>query len=110
MIKKIKQTLNSFETRGGFHIFFSTIFLRIVQVVLSVLIIRLLSKEEYGNLSYAFSITQLILPFSGAGLYISLLHFGSIHNGKDQQNQLFSYTLNRGFIYSALIVVLILLL
>ncbi|MDD3095523.1 MAG: polysaccharide biosynthesis protein, partial [Candidatus Marinimicrobia bacterium] len=68
-MNRIKETIKSFSDRGGLHIFISTIFLRIVQFVLGILIIRLLTKEDYGNLSFAFSITQLIVPFSGAGLY-----------------------------------------
>lgn len=102
---KIKQYLGSFSKRGGFHIFFSTIFLRIIQFVLGVLIIRLLSKDDYGNLSYALTITQLIIPFSGAGLYLSLLHFGSIQESIQKKVELFNFTLKRGFVYSILIMI-----
>lgn len=99
-------TIKSFNQRGGFHIFSSTILLRIIQFILGVLIIRLLSKDEYGNLSYALTITQLILPFSGAGLYLSLLHFGPIQDNLGQKVQLFNFTIRRGIFYSMFVMLL----
>ncbi|MEA2077162.1 MAG: polysaccharide biosynthesis C-terminal domain-containing protein [Candidatus Marinimicrobia bacterium] len=106
MISQVKKTFNAFRERGGFHIFLSTILLKIIQFVLGVLIIRLLTKEDYGNLSYAYTITQLIIPFSGAGLYLSLLHFGSIQNELKDKFKLFNFTLQRGFIYSLLVILI----
>jgi len=103
-MNKTKNTLIAFWKRGGVHIFSSTILLKIIQFVLGVLIIRLLTKEDYGNLSYAYTITQLIIPFSGAGLYLSLLHFGSIQNELKDKFKLFNFTLQRGFIYSLVII------
>ncbi len=103
MIKKLKQIFTSFGDRGGLHIFFSTIFLKVVQFVLGILIIRLLTKEDYGNLGYAFSITQLIIPFSGAGLYLSLLHFGGIQKNDLNKDKLFVHTIQHGFLYSLLL-------
>lgn len=107
MINKIKNTFLSFQQRGGFHIFLSTILLRIIQFVVGVFIIRLLSKEDYGNLSYALTITQLIIPFSGAGLYLSLLHFGPIQNEFENKIKLFKFSIQRGFFYSILLVLLV---
>jgi O-antigen/teichoic acid export membrane protein len=104
MINQVKNTFNSFQKRGGFHIFLSTILLRIIQFTLGVLIIRLLTKEDYGNLSYAYTITQLIIPFSGAGLYLSLLHFGPIQNELKDKYKLFNFTIQRGFIYSLIVI------
>jgi len=106
MLAIIKRTINSFHKRGGFHIFISTIFLRIIQFVLGVLIIRLLTKEDYGNLSYAITITQLIIPFSGAGLFLSLLHFGPIQNDLKDKVNLLNFTIRRGGIYSLIVIVL----
>ncbi len=105
---KIKNTIKSFEQRGGVHIFTSTILLRIIQFILGVLIIRLLSIEEYGNLSYALTLTQLIIPFSGAGLYLSLLHFGPIQNELTNKVKLFNFTIRRGFIYSLAVMLMML--
>jgi O-antigen/teichoic acid export membrane protein len=106
-LNKIKDTLKSFEQRGGIHIFVSTIFLKAIQFILGVLIIRLLTKEDYGNLSFAFSITQLIVPFSGAGLYLSLLHFGPVQKRPEDRLKLFTHTIQRGFTTSLVLMALI---
>ncbi len=106
MLANIKRMVNSFHERGGFHIFISTILLRIIQFVLGVLIIRLLTKEDYGNLSYALTITQLIIPFSGAGLFLSLLHFGPIQNKFENKVTLLNFTIRRGFLYSLVLIMI----
>lgn len=95
----------AFQKRGGVHIFSSTILLRIIQFILGILIIRLLSKEEYGNLSYALTLTQLIIPFSGAGLYLSLLHFGPIQTELKAKVELFNFSIQRGFLYSLIVMI-----
>lgn len=100
----------SFEQRGGIHIFFSTILLKVIQFILGILIIRLLTKENYGNLSFAFSITQLIVPFSGAGLYLSLLHFGPIQKSYEDKIKLFAHTMQRGLFASLALMALVVLL
>lgn len=110
MFKPVKDAFRSFEQRGGIYIFFSTILLRIIQFVLGIMIIRLLSKEDYGNLSYAFSITQLIVPFSGAGLYLSLLHFGPIQKSHEDRLKLFAHTLQRGFAWSLVLLAAVIVL
>ena len=99
-VKQIKRTLKSFNDRGGWHIFTSNILLKIVQFILGILIIRLLTKEDYGNLSYALTFIQLLVPFSGAGLFWSLLHFGPIQENLEDKVKLFNFSLKRGFIYS----------
>jgi len=109
MIHQLKKIVFSFTRRGGFYIFSSTILLRIIQFILSILLIRLLSKEDYGNLSYAFSITQLIVPFSGAGLYLALLHFGPIQKSDEERIRLFAYTMRQGFVASLVLMALIIL-
>lgn len=100
MIKKITQTFLSFKDRGGIHIFASTILLRIIQFVLGVLIIRFLTKEDYGNVSYSFSIIQLLVPFSGLGLHLALLHFGPNMKTETEKIALFGFTVQKGIIYS----------
>ena len=109
-MKGIKQTIMSFRKRGGIHIFVSTIFLKLIQFILGILIIRILTKDSYGNLSFAFSITQLIIPFSGAGLYLSLLHFGPIQKTYEDKIKLFTHTMQRGFAASLILTVAMILL
>lgn len=105
-MNRIKNTLAAFRDRGGFYIFSSTILLRVIQFILGVLIIRLLSKEEYGNLGYALTLAQLIVPFSGAGLYLSLLHFGPIQSNQENKVKLFNFTIQRGFVYTIAVMIL----
>src|SRR6056297_2656417 len=100
MIKKITQTFLSFRDRGGIHIFVSTILLRVIQFILGILIIRLLPKAEYGYIGYSFSIIQLLVPFSGLGLHLALLHFGPNMKTETEKITLFSFTVQKGILYS----------
>lgn len=109
MIKKIKEIFLSFSQRGGFHIFGSTILLRLIQFILGILIIRLLPKAEYGYIGYSFSIIQLLVPFSGLGLHLALLHFGPNMKTETEKIALFGFTVQKGLIYSLITSVVIFL-
>ncbi|MFA6618036.1 MAG: polysaccharide biosynthesis C-terminal domain-containing protein [Candidatus Neomarinimicrobiota bacterium] len=109
-MRKIRNFMRSFTDRGGVHIFTSTFLSKIAGFVLSVLVVRLFSKEVYGYYSYAHSVMIIILPLSGFGLHHALLRFASIENDNNKKIDLFTRFLSVGFLGSLLLSILIILL
>lgn len=107
---KIKQVFASFKTRGGYYVFSSMLFSKIINFILSIIIVRLLAEEIYGNISYAFSILQILLPLAGFGLHYTMLRFGAIEKERNNKNNLFITFLSKGFVYSLIIMVLLIIL
>ena len=66
---------------GFFHIFGSSVINKIIGFMSSVVLVRILTKAEYGTFTYAWNIYSIILLFSGMGIESGVLQLSSEHNG-----------------------------
>ncbi|MFN4201322.1 MAG: oligosaccharide flippase family protein [Fervidobacterium gondwanense] len=68
----------AFLVKNGFiHIFSANLINRIIQFGISVVIARIISKESFGQFSYALNILNFFLLLDGLGISSGLLQFGS---------------------------------
>ena len=82
---------------------------KVVGFFASLVVVRLLTSDIYGSISYARSIIAIINPFVGFGAMYSLLRFGSISSSDEEKNALFRYSLTRGAFFSFLIIIFLFL-
>lgn len=94
-----------FVKRGGLAVLFSTASVKLSSAILSIIVVRLLSKEEYGTLSYVLSIFSIATVIAGFGGNFSLLRFGSIANSASEKLVYYNYTIKAGTKYVALVAV-----
>lgn len=80
-IEKIKRLINT----GFFHIFGSSVINKIVGFLSSVVLIRLLSKTEYGTFTYSWNIYSILLLANGFGMESGVLQLCS-EKGNDKKN------------------------
>ena len=76
----------------------------------SLLLIRVLSPQEYGVLSYALSALAFFIPFSGGGIQHSFMRFAPMISLEDKREDLFKHSFYRGLLFSAVIALLMFLL
>jgi len=107
LVKNIIRLFNSYKKRGALHIFSSTIINKLSAFLLSIIVIRILTKNMYGDISYAKAIIQMVIPFAGLGANFSLLRFGSIAKDNEKKNNLFRYALIQGTFYSLILLVVV---
>ena len=107
---RIKNTIKSFIDRGGHFVFSSMMVSKVLNFILSLLIVHILTKETYGNISYALSIIMIILPFSGFGLHHAMLRFGSTEKTVEAKNNMFVSFLKWGLLFSLIIIIVLFLL
>lgn len=89
----------SFLIKNGFlHIFSSNVLNKIIQFCSGVVLIRLFSKETYGQWTYANNILSFFLLFEGLGVCNSLLQFGSESSNSERHVELLRYSLKYGLI------------
>lgn len=69
-------------------------------------IIRILDKGEFGLIAYALTVVSFFAPFVGAGLHQGFLRYGALSQGQLDKKVLFDITLKKGFKYTALMIVL----
>lgn len=99
--------ISGFIKRGGFSVFFSTALVKISAALLSIIVVQLLTKEDYGILSYVLSIYAIAIVIAGFGGNYSLLRFGSIVNSFLKKKQYYYYTQRVGINYTSIVVAII---
>jgi O-antigen/teichoic acid export membrane protein len=108
--EKLINYFNSFKKRGGVHVFFAMIIGKIAAFLLSLLVIRILAKDIYGDISYAKSIIASILPFVGLGSAHSILRYCSIEDKPQRKASIFLYGFKNGLIITVVFLILFIIL
>lgn len=74
---KISNKIPFLEKTGFFHVFGSSIINKIIAFMSSAILVRLLTKDEYGNFTYAWNIFSFILLLNGLGINYGILQICS---------------------------------
>ncbi len=92
--------INNFIDKKGFYVFGSSLISKLCSFFTSIILIRVLSPQDFGVLSYALSSLAFFIPFSGGGMQHSFLRFASLSKEIEYRNSLFFISLYRGLILS----------
>lgn len=104
MMDKIRQLYN----KGAFHIIFGTFATKFVAFFGSIVVVRLLSKEEYGLVGYVENIYSYFFVIAGLGLSNAILRYVVIAPD-NQKKGFFNYIVKQGLIRNLAISVVIIL-
>ena len=80
--------------------FASSLFTKICSFLTSLILIRILSPDEFGVLSYVFSALAFFIPFSGGGMQHSFLRYAPMFVDKKDKLGLFQHSFFRGLLFS----------
>ena len=76
-------------------------------IILAIVVVRLLTVREYGDIAFAISVTGLVSVFAGLGSNWSLLRFGPALAGISARFQLLKYALAKGTMYTLPMILLV---
>lgn len=82
-MKSIFSKLKTLLRTGFFHVFGSSTINKIITFLSSVVLIRILSKNEYGVFTYAWNIYNIVLLFNGMGMDSAILQMCSEKSGDE---------------------------
>lgn len=107
-IKENKDIL--FLVRNGFfHIFSANVINKIIQFGISVVIVRVITKEAFGMWSYANNILSFFLLIEGLGVVPGLLQFASAAKDKEEKLSYLKYALLVGSLSNTILAIAIFL-
>lgn len=95
--------LKNFLKNKGHFIFGSLLIAKVCGFVGSLVIIRLLSENDFGLISIVVALSSVFLAFSGFGSQQILLRYGSIAKNSKEKKALSAYLLRQGFYYQILL-------
>lgn len=105
-IKTIKEYLVKLQKNGLGDVFISSVFSEFIAFVIFVFIVRMFSKEEYGNYAIAYNIYGYIAVFVGLGLNNGILQYCSEIRREEQKNAIYNFTKRVGNIFNVVLMVL----
>ena len=103
---KIDTLLRKLGTTGFFHVFGSSVINKIIAFASSIVLVRILTKGEYGIYSYADNIIKLFTLASGLGVTSGVLQMCSEVSDEDERSKLYSVGCRIGF-YSNLVLAIV---
>ncbi|WP_165046352.1 lipopolysaccharide biosynthesis protein [Adlercreutzia sp. ZJ138] len=103
MAEILREKIRTLFQRGFFHIFGANVINKVVAFLTNVLIVRFMTKDDYGVFSYANSIYSIILLFTGLGLLGGVFQFCSERRGKKEKLSIFRYGIAKGLLIDAVL-------
>ena len=77
--------LKNFIDKEGTYVFASSLITKICSFLTSLILIRVLSPVEFGELAYVLSALAFFIPFSGGGMQHSFLRYAPMYSDKKKR-------------------------
>lgn len=105
----IKDKIKKLRKTGFFSIFISTVFSKVVTLLGSIVLVRILPKNDYGVYSYISNCFTMLFMFNDLGISSATLQYltESIEN-KERQRQIIKYSIKSCLIVSIVTCLLVL--
>ena len=102
--------IKDFKNRGGITVILSSLFLKFCSLLTSIFVVRLISKDTLGDITFAMSVISIVTVFAGLGSNWSLLRYGALLKTYSEKFKMFRFSIINGAkftIYLFLMVILI---
>ena len=107
---KLTDTTKKLFSTGFFHIFGGNMVNKIIGFLSSVVLIRILTKSNYGTFTYAWNIYSLVVLFSGMGMEAASIQLSGEKGGEvEYTKSIFVYAIRFGLRFNILLSMLLLM-
>lgn len=100
----LKERLNNLINQGFFHVFIGTFLTKAIAMISSVIVARLVAKDDYAFLSYSETLYSYLTLFLGLGLSSALLKTCSSNKYVSSDWGYLKFTLKIGLLYELLLI------
>ena len=107
MIKSIFNKIKGVYKGGLFHIFGSNVISNVFALLSSVLVVRFLPKDLYGNYVDANNLYSYLTVFIGLGLAGAVIQFCSENIDLQKKNEIYKYSFTRGMCFNVVVTLVV---
>lgn len=104
---KIKQMIKTIWAKGALHIFMGSFLNKFVVFFGSIVIVRLLSKTEYGMLGYAENLYSFAYIIAGFGVSNAILRYVVLEDNIEEKKNVFLFSSRFAFKFNIILVILL---
>lgn len=105
---QLQAAIAKIASAGFFHIFLTSVLNKILAFLCAVLVVRILSKADYGVYSYAFNLLNISLLFNGLGAASAVLQLASESRELLHRVNIERYGLRIGLAFDCLLCIIML--
>jgi len=109
IIKQFQQLTNKALERGFYYIFASSVLVKLIQMILLLILVRYLNKNDYGAYSYALNTYSFFALLSGMGIVTGLLQFSSTAKDSEIKYAYLRYAIRLGIITNTILTIILLI-
>lgn len=102
---KIKAKIDSLYQAGALHVTLGTFITKFVAFFGSIVVVRILSKKDYGVMSYVENIYSYALLAAGLGLSYAILRYVVLGDDINEKKGIYDYVIKSSVLIDILIVV-----
>lgn len=103
VLKKIIEGIKSIFKKGLIHVLMGSFMTKLVSMVGSIFVVRLLSKEEYGILGYLENIYGYVFVLAGMGLSNAILRYVVLGENAEVKYGYFHYSFRKALLWNVLL-------
>lgn len=109
LVNRFNEKLSVLWKTGAIHIMLGSFINKFVSMFGSIVIVRLLSKQEYGVLSYIENLYSYAYVIAGLGLSNALLRYVILAKSPEKKYKYFNFCTKNGFFFNLLLVTLVMI-
>lgn len=106
-LQLIKRKITELFQGGFFHILIGNTLTKMLTFISSIVIVRLVTKQEYAYLTYADNLYLYVIAISGLGMSSAILKYCGSQCEKGKDKAYFKYAMSRGIIIELLLSVVV---
>ena len=106
IVKKLRQLWQQLK-KGILHVFTASVLNKIISMLSSMVLTRMLVQNQYGVLSYAGNVYSYAALFVGFGLAVGAMQFGMENRGRPEESSYYRYCAKAGTLANFAIIVLL---
>ncbi|MDR1564366.1 MAG: oligosaccharide flippase family protein [Oscillospiraceae bacterium] len=104
ILRSLPQQLKSVTKKGFFHILISNTLVNIIAFLSSSLVVKVLSKQEFGVLGFVDNIVGYILLFNAIGMANSVLRYCSMTDDLARKEAILRFCIKMGIVIDLVLV------
>ncbi len=109
MVKKMQEKVKSLFSGGFFHIFLGNTLVKMIAFISSIVIVRLVNKQDYAYLAYADNLYNYVIAFAGLGMNSAILKYCAVAKTKEEDKAYFSFAMKYGTLFEMGLTVIVII-
>lgn len=109
IVKKLHQLWQPLK-KGILHVFTASVLNKMIAMLSSMVLTRMLVQSQYGVFSYAGNVYSYAALFMGFGLAVGAMQFGTENRDRPEENSFYRYCAKAGTLVNFVIIALLSLL